>query len=123
MGGDREGGPEEKRRAVSKAILKDLGNKTAGYEMDTIARMAHHGYYLRSLEQSQTHPGLEGFTQGPAAPPPFPSHPPQSTVVTSCPYNIPTPSLPPPPTPKGTTANDYYEALVARDQEIRKGLL
>ncbi len=124
VGGAREGTPEGKRRAVSKAVLKDLGNKSTGDEMDTIARMAHHGYYLRSLDQVEAHPGLEGFTASPAAllllSPPVP---PQGAVATTCPYGIPRPNLPPPPTPRGVTAADYYEALDARDQEIRKGEL
>ena len=114
---DTDQDPEEKRQRVSQTVLKDLGNKYTGDEMDLIAKTATHGYYLRSLEQAQSYPGGEFSPKstdvGQVGPPP--------PVTTVCPYDIPKPRLPAPPTPKGSTAADYYEALDLRDQEIRKG--
>lgn len=122
--GDGDGDEEEDedesvqkgRKRVSQAVLKDLGNKHTGDEMDIIAKTASHKYYLRSLEESQSYPsaGAPAATGGVALPAQF---------TAMCPYTIPKPRLPAPPMPKGTTATDYYEALDMRDQEIRKGLL
>jgi hypothetical protein len=111
---------------VSKSVLKDLGNKCSGDEMDLIAKTAEHGYYLRSLEHAQSYPS--GGGAGPSGSADAGHAVPDEgdrikTVITVCPYNIPEPRLPAPPTPRGNAANDYYEALEARDQEIRKGEL
>ena len=109
---------------VRKSVLRDLGNKYIGDEMDTIARTAPHNYYLRSLHQPDTTRPLANPT-GYQRPPDYPISPPDypvPPVITVCPYIIPKFHLPPPPTPKGNTAADYYEALEMRDQEIFKGL-
>lgn len=84
--------------------------------MDTIARTAAHNYYLRSLHHPLSYPMLG---QQPTVAHSAPAPPPAQVAV--CPYVLPKPHLPAPPTPKGTAAGDYYEALDARDQEIRKG--
>ena len=116
--------------------LADLGLKTTGDEMDTIARYVEHPYFLRSLTQSGRYPGAKTDKQ------PFAQQQqqqqqqqlPQLMHKTRTPkplkgidshqaYAIPTPQLPPPPRPKGTSANDIYESLDARDQDIRKGEL
>ena len=127
MGGEEESGP------VRKSVLKDLGNKFTGDEMDTIARTASHQYYLRSLDQPLHYPGPPGPSdQLPSSPPP---PPPLSSlskkpvpigntapiVTTVCPYVIPKPHLLTTPTPRGNTASDYYDVLDARDADIRKG--
>ena len=94
---------------VRKSVMRDLGNKVTGDEMDTIARFVPHNYYLRSLdqpEQTQLLPLSQDTRSNP---------------LSVCPYTLPKPCLPAPPTPKGNSANDFYEALDARDQEIRKG--
>ena len=118
---EEEEGKESEAVAISKTILDDLGNKFTGHEMDTIARHVLHGYHLRSLHQ----PLQSDRPKNPNPPEPAPITNPQTSqphvTAVDCPYVIPKPHLPPPPTPKGTTANDYYEALDARDQEIRKG--
>ena len=120
---DGDDGDEEsvgnQRHRVSQSVLKDLGNKYSGDEMDLIAKTAEHGYYLRSLEQAGSYPSGGGSSSdaGQTALS-LPVH----AAVTVCPYDIPEPHLPAPPTPRGNTASDYYEALNARDQEIRKGL-
>ena len=119
-GGDSVAGQSaEKRHVVSKAVLKDLGNKFSGDEMDIIAKTASHNYYLRSLEQSQAYPQQQqqqplGSTKAATA---------TATTATTviCPYDIPELHLPAPPAPKGNTAADFYEALNTRDLEIRKG--
>lgn len=113
---DEEDGVGKKHR-VSQSVLKDLGNKYTGDEMDLIAKTAQHSYYLRSLEQTQYYPRQDG--KEPSGLP----VPAQDVATVVCPYDIPEPHLPAPPTPKGNTAADYYEALNARDQEIRKGML
>jgi len=98
--------------------------------MDIISRHAPHNYYLRSLERSEQQVSLPPFSlaQRPAASSGaefIPACPGARGLVAppvyKCPYNLPTLSLPAPPPPKGSSANDYYEALEARDQEIRKG--
>ena len=103
---------------VSQAVLRDLGNKFTGDEMDTIARTAPHSYYLRSLDQLQSG-GAVVVKANPGTRVTFVPAPSAQTVV--CPYAIPKPNLPPPPRPKGNSAGDFYEALDSRDQEIRKG--
>ena len=117
---DSEGTGAPKRGVVSKAILRDLGNKYTGDEMDTIARVAAHGYYLRSLDQPESGTKIEDFLmKQQTARPVF--IPPSAQTTATCPYVIPKPRLPAPPIPRGSGANDFYEALEARDQEIRKG--
>ena len=105
--------------------LADLGLKTTGDEMDTVARYVEHGYYLRSLIQSGAYPGPKGE---PVVKPAVQLQQRQIAVPRTTAgvdsrqvYDIPTPRLPPPPKPKGTSANDHYESLDARDQDIRKG--
>ena len=109
--------PEDESASVGSArvrqsVLRDLGLKLTGDEMDTIARHAPHNYYLRSLERSEQLVSLPTFPQSRGGVVP---------VVAACPYVLPTLSLHAPPTPKGSSAGDFYEALEARDQEIRRG--
>ena len=112
--------------------LADLGLKTTGDEMDTVARYVEHPYFLRSLTQPGAYPGPKTYNQ--RAEQQQQQQPQQRLKITvqksSKPlqgvdshqaYNIPNPQLPPPPRPKGTSANDIYESLDARDQDIRKG--
>ena len=94
---------------VRKSVLRDLGQKGSGDEMDTIARYVPHGYYLRSLDQSEYQTPLPPSSQGTRATP-LPTYP-----------HLSKPHLPAPLIPKGNSANDFYEALDAKDQEIRKG--
>ena len=112
--------------------LADLGLKTTGDEMDTIARYVEHPYFLRSLTQSEAYPGPKTRDKHKVV---QQQQPQQKQVITvqkpellqvqgvdsRQAYDIPSPQLPPPPRPKGTSANDLYESLDARDQEIRKG--
>ena len=107
--------------------LAELGLKTTGDEMDTIARYVEHPYFLRSLTQSGSYPGPK------TEPPPTQVAPPEQVNVTQNAvmiegvdsrqaYDIPNPQLPPPPRPRGTSVNDIYESLNTRDTDIRKGL-
>lgn len=124
--GDGEG--ESNDAPIMPRELADLGLKTTGDEMDTIARYVEHPYFLRSLTQSGAYPGPKTSKQR------VEEHPQQTLKITvqkssKLPqgvdshqaYSIPNPQLPPPPRPKGTSANDHYESLDARDQDIRKG--
>ena len=111
--------------------LADLGLKTTGDEMDTIARYVEHPYFLRSLTQSGAYPGPKTDKQYVEQRQQQPQQKLKITVQQSPKllqgvdshqaYDIPNPQLPPPPRPKGTSANDLYESLDVRDQEIRKG--
>lgn len=96
--------------------------------MDTIARYVEHPYYLRSLTQSGAYPGPTAEEAGRQIAP----HVQQPVVAVQNSemvggrdsreaYDIPNPQLPPPPRPRGTSANDLYESLDTRDQAIRKG--
>lgn len=104
---------------VRETVLKDLGNKVTGNEMDTITKTVQHGYYLRSLDQNLSFSGPDSQRRTPIPPSTLPHT--TTTTTTTCLYDIPKPRLPAPPTPRGTSAADYYDALDARDQEIRKG--
>ena len=99
--------------------------------MDIISRHAPHNYYLRSLESSEQQismppfhfnmgPVLSGEDAAPVDSGAGLSARPMA-LVHRCPYVLPTLSLPALPTPKGSSAGDFYEALETRDQEIRKG--
>lgn len=112
--------------------LADLGLKTTGDEMDTIARYVEHPYFLRSLTQSGAYSGPSTGKQ--LVEQQQQQQPQQKLKITvqksskllqgadsHQAYSIPNPQLPPPPRPKGTSANDLYESLDARDQDIRKG--
>lgn len=116
--GEGEGSDEEEDEGVfeGKNAIASLGNQSDVNAMDTIARTAHHPYYLRSLHQPGSYPGPKTTVSTVVV---------QGPLSTSClpapSYDIPTPTLPPPPPPKGDTASDYYDALHARDLEIRKG--
>lgn len=112
--------------------LADLGLKTTGDEMDTIARYVQHPYFLRSLTQSGSYPGPKADNQH-VEQQQQPQQKLKITVQKSSrlpqgvdsrqAYVIPNPQLLPPPRPKGTSANDLYESLDARDQDIRKGTM
>lgn len=123
---------------MRESVLRDLGNKYTGNEMDTISKNVGHHYYLRSLDEAQSYSGVQGSGQSRAllvyhhqeqtqsysrvqGSSQSDASPVQLNVTTVCPYVIPMLRLPAPPIPKGNTAADYYEALDARDQEIRKG--
>lgn len=104
-------------------------------EMDQIARMADHQYYLRSLKQPGHSRGRKtlltfsfisvvanatGAEQG--------NEEEQQQLLERQPLTeeqsydpVPHPALPPPPDPKGNSAGDYYEALNQRDKDMRKG--
>ena len=56
---EEDGGEKEARDS-----LAELGNRQVGDEMDTIARTADHGYYLRSLHKSGAYSGPKTATQG-----------------------------------------------------------
>ncbi len=118
---DGASGSEHGRVRLS--VLRDLGLKQTGDEMDTISRNPSHSYYLRSLERPEQQVSLPPFvlSQGSTTEVTFNLSGGARPVTTDCPYALPTLSLPAPPTPKGRSAGDFYEALNARDQEIRKG--
>lgn len=109
--------------------LADLGLQTTGDEMDTIARYVEHPYFLRSLTQPGSYPGPPPKTEQTVSrkvPPQQKTVVPQKRMIiegvdSRLVYDIPNLQLPPPPRPKGTSANDIYESLDARDQDIRKG--
>lgn len=128
--GEGEGEEEIKNVPILPKELADLGLKTTGDEMDTIARYVEHPYFLRSLTQSGAYPGPKADNQS-VEQHQQPQQRLKITVQKSSrlsqgvdshqAYDIPNPQLPPPPRPKGTSANDLYESLDARDQDIRKG--
>jgi hypothetical protein len=133
-GGRQDEGEEEEETSDAPIMpreLADLGLKTTGDEMDTIARYVEHPYFLRSLTQSEAYPGPNTDKQLVDQQQQQPQQKLKITVQRSSKplqgvdsrqaYNIPNPQLPPPPRPKGTSTNDHYESLDARDQDIRKG--
>ena len=88
-------------------FISELGNQPTGDEMDTIAKTVQHPYYLRSMDQPESYPSEQSTVREES----------DSRLT----YDIPCSNLPLPPLPKGNTAVDFYDALNARDQEIRKG--
>ena len=116
--GEEEESDEEEDEGVfeGKNAIASLGNQSDADAMDTIARTAHHPYYLRSLHQSGSYPGPKAPLSAAVVPRPLPT-----SCLPAQSYDIPTPTLPSPPPPKGDTAGDYYDALHARDLDIRKG--
>ena len=134
-GGRQDEGGEEEEETNDAPImpreLADLGLKTTGDEMDTIARYVEHPYFLRSLTQSGAYSGPNTGKQPVEQQQQQPQQRIKITVQKSSKllqgvdsrqsYSIPNPQLPPPPRPKGTSANDLYESLDARDQDIRNG--
>lgn len=107
--------------------LADLGLKTTGDEMDTIARYVEHPYFLRSLTQSGSYPGPSTETSAGQVGLQLQTLLDQKSKMISGidsrqKYDIPNLQLAPPPRPKGNSANDIYESLDARDQDIRKGM-
>ncbi len=102
-------------------MLKDLGNKFTGDEMDTIARTVSHQYYLRSLDQPLQYPSKYPGQGSKKLEPAVNTSTAVVTQATACPYAIPKLRLKTLPTPKGNTAGDYYDALDSRDADIRKG--
>ena len=103
--------------------LVDLGLKTTGDEMDTVARYVEHPYFLRSLTQSGAYPGpkTKQVTKAPVHQRRITVNRKIAGIDSRQVYDIPTLRLPPPPRPKGISANDFYESLEARDQDVRKG--
>ena len=118
--GEESDGIEDEGVFEGRNVVASLGNQINEDAMDTIARNAHHSYYLRSLHQPEAYPGPAGPTAAVSMPRRTPAQRRPSQLPAPS-YDIPTPILPPPPPPKGDTAGDYYEALHARDLEIRKG--
>lgn len=107
--------------------LADLGLKTTGDEMDTIARYVEHPYFLRSLTQSGSYPGPKTEASVGQVGPQLQTLLDQKSKMISGidsrqKYDIPNLQLAPPHRPKGNSANDMYESLDARDQDIRKGI-
>jgi hypothetical protein len=72
-------------------------------QMDTIARVPIHNYYLRSLHQPEPSTST-GFGDDEES-------------------HVPRLNLPHPPPPRSNTASDCFEALDARDKEIRRGII
>lgn len=101
-----------------KYFLRELGNKLTGDEMDTIARTVTHPYYLRSLMQPDSIDGPTLSTQPYKDSDTFPL---QRVLNSHQLYRVPTPDVSLLQPPRGIAVSDYYEALEARDQEIRKG--
>ena len=131
-GGESDEGDEDEGVYEGKeSVLAEREGIAEEDEMDTIARTAQHSYYLRSLHELEyfsgpstpkiTQPRARGWYSIPLRLTTFLCLILHFPVAPAPTYNLPTPSLPPPPTPKGTSAGDYYEALVVRDQEMRKG--
>ena len=118
--GEESDGVEDEGVFEGRNVVASLGNQISEDAMDTIARTANHPYYLRSLHQPEAYPGPVAPTAAVSVPRRLPAQRRQSQLPAPS-YDIPTPILPPPPPPKGDTAGDYYEALHARDLEIRKG--
>ncbi len=96
-------------------IIRELGNKVVGNEMDTIARTADHPYFLRSLMQSDAGKSEISTSVQPSII--AGTGLPDSTTL----YDIPYPNIPLLPQSRGNTAGECYDALDARDQAIRKG--